>query len=294
MKNTNYGKIFNIIRTSKKISLSELADKDISRSSISQFETGKTILSVDKFFHSLERMNVTNEEFSEIYNYHYLRSFSLYQFSLDLSNAYYQSDIRMLKKILNSLKDGAFFSDLPSQTNHFLQLVVEAYIYRSSNKLPEHCISRTSQLFNYLDRVTIWGLYEFYLASSCACLFNKKQLEKIGNKILPHLAMYNYSSTIYTTALMMLHNMIYSCLTNEFLFLASTFLNYTNSLKLSERSLLTKFCFTYDKGYLLVLLGKKEQGLGLMNQISNIFNLVGETNITKIMEKDILFLKNSK
>ncbi|MCT0016613.1 hypothetical protein EFE32_07120 [Lactococcus lactis subsp. lactis] len=76
----------------------------MSQASLSLFERDESVLSVDKFFHSLERLNVTAEEYFEIYNYYYYDNFSLYQFFLDLKESYYKSDIKILSKMLNSLK----------------------------------------------------------------------------------------------------------------------------------------------------------------------------------------------
>nr|WP_259756283.1 hypothetical protein [Lactococcus lactis] len=126
---------------------------------------------------------------------------------------------------------------------------------------------RIKQLYNYLERVTIWGSFEIFLASSCVYLFNEKQLEKIGDKILPNIAIYKNSSFIYSTALTMLHNMIYATLKNNFLSTASLFLKYANGLEMTECLLLKKACFNYDKGYYLALIGLKDEGLKLMCQV---------------------------
>ncbi|WP_259756250.1 Rgg family transcriptional regulator [Lactococcus lactis] len=240
----------------------------------------------------MERLNVTVEEYFEIYNYYYYDNFSLYQFFVDLKESYYKSDIRILLKMLNSLNIKSHcYKKLSPSTNNFLRLSVESYIFRLSNTLPKDYKIRIEQLYNYLERVTIWGFFEIFLASSCAYLFNEKQLEKIGDKILPNISIYKNSSFIYEIALTMLHNMIYAALKNNFLSTASLFLQYANGLEMTERLLPKKACLNYDKGYYLALIGLKDEGLKLMRQVYDFFILIDEKNYTQKMEIDISVLE---
>lgn len=53
-----YGKVFKIIRKSKKMSLKEVAGEFVTPAQLSRFENGKSNLSVDTFFNCLKRMDI--------------------------------------------------------------------------------------------------------------------------------------------------------------------------------------------------------------------------------------------
>lgn len=59
----NYGKIFKELRLSKGYSIKEISGTEISNATISKFEHGNTMLSIDKFFRVLSNINVSPREF---------------------------------------------------------------------------------------------------------------------------------------------------------------------------------------------------------------------------------------
>ena len=91
------GKVFKLIRNSKQLSLRQVSGGYISAGQLSRFERDESHLSIDAFLNSLNRLNVSLEEFHYTYNlYHQIDDV---RFSEDLSEAYCQiEDIPALFK----------------------------------------------------------------------------------------------------------------------------------------------------------------------------------------------------
>lgn len=63
-----FGKIFKVIRESKKMSLKEVAAGDISVAQLSRFERGVNGITLDSFYCCLKNMAVSLEEFQYVYH----------------------------------------------------------------------------------------------------------------------------------------------------------------------------------------------------------------------------------
>ena len=82
----NIGKIFKLIRETKKMSLKEVAGNFVTPAQLSRFENGKSNLSVDTFFYCLKRMNISEGEFMDI-NFELYKVFYYVATSLSFSEA---------------------------------------------------------------------------------------------------------------------------------------------------------------------------------------------------------------
>ena len=67
-KYDNLGLIFRNLRTNRHISLKQISDEVVSASQISRIERGESELSIGKFLHALDNMNIEVSEFMDAVN----------------------------------------------------------------------------------------------------------------------------------------------------------------------------------------------------------------------------------
>lgn len=83
----NFGETFQQLRKNKRITLKEAAASSISAAQLSRFENNKTMLTVDQFFHCLENINVSIEEFRFVQK--------------ETIKDHYQLDVKRMETFLN-------------------------------------------------------------------------------------------------------------------------------------------------------------------------------------------------
>ena len=94
-----FGKIFKVIRESKKMSLKEVAAGDISVAQLSRFERGVNGITLDSFYCCLKNMAVSLEEFQYVYH-NYIDSDDVL-FSKKVADAYQENNVVKLQNILS-------------------------------------------------------------------------------------------------------------------------------------------------------------------------------------------------
>ncbi|MCP1639090.1 Rgg/GadR/MutR family transcriptional activator [Streptococcus gallinaceus] len=93
----NYGEIFKEFRLNKQLTLTELADDQVSVSQLSRFERGESDLSISKFFHVLEKLKLTPSQFmNRVSNY---RRNDQIHLMAQMACAHYQEDTATLAQL---------------------------------------------------------------------------------------------------------------------------------------------------------------------------------------------------
>lgn len=92
-----YGKAFHDLRIKHGFSLSAFEELGIAKSTLSNFENGKSMLSFDRLDSALQKMNVSPLDYSIMINNGEQESYiSIFD---EIEHAYYQREIKRLKEI---------------------------------------------------------------------------------------------------------------------------------------------------------------------------------------------------
>lgn len=162
-----YGKTFRDLRIQHEFSLSDFQDLGISKSSLSNFENGKSMIAFDTLDLALQKMNTSLHDYSLIINDgvqdDYISIFT------EIEYAYYFNDTKELQRI---------YEDYREQDEQYQLIAYCAkglYTHLNADEL--------QQLENYLNGVQYWGIYELSLLANIGHLLNSTFIETISSRL---------------------------------------------------------------------------------------------------------------
>ncbi|RZI48591.1 Rgg/GadR/MutR family transcriptional regulator [Lactococcus kimchii] len=162
-----YGKTFRDLRIQHELSLSDFQDLGISKSSLSNFENGKSMIAFDTLDLALQKMNTSLHDYSLIINDgvqdDYISIFT------EIEYAYYFNDTKELQRI---------YEDYREQDEQYQLIAYCAkglYTHLNADEL--------QQLENYLNGVQYWGIYELSLLANIGHLLNSTFIETISSRL---------------------------------------------------------------------------------------------------------------
>lgn len=211
---SDYGKTYCEIRKSKGITQSEICKDFISRTSLSKFENGKVIPSVQTFIELINRIDVSFNEFLYI-NQGYRTNEKqriLNQFYSLFSN----NEVSKLLGLKNECLD--FQEKSFSKTIDLLVYIIDSLIELSkNNKKVIPCFPKIlltvpwEDMQNYLW----WNIDDIKLINCCLYLFPTETAISIANQLVIQLRRYNdFENTAYLECAIHL-NIVLLCLQNQ-------------------------------------------------------------------------------
>lgn len=289
MKNLT-GKVFKLIRNSKQVSLRQVAGKCISAGQLSRFERNESHLTVDAFLNSLQRMNVSLEEFQYLYNiYHQINDVRLSQ---ELSEAYVSKNIVKLNKMLacsQKLMDEA--SDpLELQTYTLNYIVIKAIMAycNSDTAVTEHEIT---YLMEYLFSVEEWGRYELWIFTNTAGVLSIETLDTFSSEMLKRTQLYYGNSNNRRKIHQMLLNIINLSISHERNDIAIKYITHLDKLNISDTDMYEKLLLKYNKAYYSYSNGNKE-ALNIMKQCAKFLDFIDCENLYLRLKDEIMTLES--
>lgn len=138
-----YGKIFHLLRKQSGLSVASFSSIGISKSAVSKFERGETMMSFEKVCAMLQILGITLEEYERLLNNNIPGDIDF--LCQKITKSIVEQDLSQLLKLSKSAKDLGFT---------YLHLGLEA----ARRKLTEEEIDKIT---DYLEQVVIWGLSEF-------------------------------------------------------------------------------------------------------------------------------------
>lgn len=179
---SSLGKTLRKIRQGKNITLTAIADENLSKSQISRFERGESEISCIRLINILNKLNVTLDEFLILYSNNEKEDTNFINLVNYIREAYSKQDIATLKKLLtNSTK---------FHLNSFEKTMVKSILHTLDNSimpLKEEILNLT----DYLFKIEMWGYYEIILLGNCAQTIDYPSLILLTKEMLKN---YIYSS----------------------------------------------------------------------------------------------------
>ncbi|MBR8680107.1 Rgg/GadR/MutR family transcriptional regulator [Lactococcus lactis] len=182
-KNLAYGQIFKNLRISKGFTQAEASRNIIAPTHLSNFENGRTMVSVNHFFDLLQNINVNMFEFQNTLN-QYLKKRDILLFNIEMANALVENNPSKLRRIVKEL-----YHQLNSQSDENNIKLKLDYI-RAKSTLSyidnDYSVSKEEIAFleNYLFHLSEWGQYDIALLGQCAKFIDLISLMQLTKNML--------------------------------------------------------------------------------------------------------------
>lgn len=180
-----YGKIFKELRLNKGYSIKEITDSDVSNATISKFEHGAAMISIDKFFRILSNINVSPSEFSM-----YIEDqLGVLYSSSSVTNNYAALDDKKknlvkIEKTLRRLEKQYESND----DRKFLRIQIISLKAAISQVIPERKENIDTKSIQFIKKYLLstknWNDFELRTYCSTIHLFDLKTIEQLSSKLL--------------------------------------------------------------------------------------------------------------
>ncbi|MDY2775243.1 MAG: helix-turn-helix domain-containing protein [Streptococcus infantarius] len=276
-----FGKIFKLIRESKKLSLKEVAGDYVSPAQLSRFENGKSNLSVDTFFYCLKQMNTSGGEFTTLYDVYY-QSEDI-SFSKELHKAVELHNIDFLNHQVEVYTKQ--YQDTNNSSDRLMIAILHTFMQRCDNS---YVIPESDKIFiaDYLLSIDDWGIYELWIFGNCARVLSSKSLEILGMEIVNRTQFYNNIAENRKRVYQVLLNVVGHLLDRQEERSSIKFLKVLDGMDILETDLLERLLLKFSKAHLSYLQGKKD-GLEVMKECKKIATQLECYDLSKQIETTI-------
>ncbi|KXT59191.1 Rgg/GadR/MutR family transcriptional regulator [Lactococcus sp. DD01] len=277
---TSFGKIFREFRKAKNYTLKETANDIISSGQLSNFENGKSMISMDTFFHLLENINVSISEFQYAYNF-----FSTDKnFGKEKTVAYMTGNLLQLQHLL--AKHEKRLEDNPKSQKYLLEkIAMKAFmlLLDPQYNLPE---SEIHYLKNYLNGIKEWGEFEIKLLGHSAKVFDLATLSLLTHKMISPTQKSIKNPEIKKMIIRASLNILSLFIDNRQFALAQSLIVYLEEANIHEYDLYEKITFIYQKSLYQFKLGDKE-AIKAMRKCQNIFEFAECHQLAQMIDFEI-------
>ena len=248
------GKIFKLIRESKKMSLKEVAADVISTAQLSRFERGISGITIDSFYSCLKNMAVSLDEFQ--YVYHNYTEASDLIFSSRLSEACIENNPIKLRGMLDECQK--LEEEFPKKKIHRLNTIVVKAVLSYCDSDFQIGKKDIDFLTDYLFSVEEWGRYELWLFTQCVDLLTLSTLETFASEMINRTQFYNKLPANRRRIIQMLFNVISVAIEEDQLQVAMKFLNYIDNSKIPETDLYERILVKYYQAFYAYRIGNRQ------------------------------------
>ncbi|GEL13852.1 transcriptional regulator [Lapidilactobacillus concavus] len=265
-----FGTTFRSIRESKGVSLNSLSDDVVSKSMISKFENSLSDLSTQRFFHLLEKINVTPYEFQMTMNN--------YELSGDSKTLNALTELAMSQNVISlqryTRKLNQKYTDSQSIFDQLNWIMAEAMLANIQEKKLADNVDLKA-LTNYLFSCEDWGNYELILYGNTMSVLPLETINIFSGTLFEKCSIFQGNSSLYEMYLNILLNTIELLIKREKYSLATKFISSFERQNLSEAFLLERTFIRFYKGIIMLKTGDEETGHTLTEGALAVFDFAG-------------------
>ena len=258
------------IRKGKKISLSSIADSNLSKSQISRFERGESEISCIRLINVLDKLHVTLDEFLILHDDDYTNSES------------FANLVQYIRKQYSSQSIDNIACLLSDTTNYTLDPLEKTMVKSILHTMDSRIIPSDEellQLTDYLFKVEKWGYYEIIIFGNCARTINYNSYFLLTKELLKN---YIYSS-LNKTNKRMVTQLVINCLIlsidEEKFSNCSYLISKIKTLLDNELNFYEQTVFLYATGYFEFKRCQSTSGIEKMKQAIQVFDILGEDKL---------------
>ena len=288
--NTEFGKVFNIMRTQKNIKLKEITCEELSIYTLSRFENGKTVLAADKFYTALRRIFVRPEEFDVFYRHYSLSEDNF--FSFDYSEAYAKRDITSLQHYL-SIANQFYANETESYFWRINCLMLRGMIFSLHNDPNDRNVEPLQDkditfLKNYLDDAKIFSAYEIWLIMASASFLDYDFTLRYAQKIMQISNTFAKDRDVRRNAIQAILNTL-SLATGRAHSAedAIKLISFLDTFQIPAQDVLQRGCLKFSKGAYLTMIGQIEKGVEQMEAVVHALKEMDAHEFYQVLKADL-------
>lgn len=277
----DFGKIFKKYRESRQLKLRDIASKELSTSQISRFENGESDLTITKFMHAIQLINMPIDEF--MYTANNFKRDELNELLYKIQQYTTSRDINNLKKMLSDEESAT--SNNPTMQKIRILLIKISINGLSGEKLFNE--ADVEDLANYLFSVAYWGRNELLIFANSINVFNKMTNLTLLREMNRRTDFYKELPQNRTLIASMNVNAYIFCVENSEWIEAQYFEQQLKNTYFKETEIYERLVFIYAKAFHDYKKNKDEKALNQLYDVINAMKLAGSVHLAENFEEHL-------
>lgn len=280
----NYGEIFRILRENKNITLSSLADEYVSKGMISKFERDESEISVSRFFHLLNKIKITPDEFFFYKNQYQSEGFG--EIVSIIQQGVLSGNTKIIKSAMEREKNKYLETrDSYVRLNYIMIEAVLKGIDSSSYRIDSKDLDF---IVDYLFKCENWGYYELVLYGNSMSVFPIESIILFSKAIPQKILLMKNSGRILEIGFNVILNSLGMCIQFNKQKAAQYFLESLENLNMPETMLFEYTLLKLYKGaYLCKFHPGDRDGKVLIENALTIFKLADSLELYDVFSKNL-------
>lgn len=277
----DFGKIFKKYRESRQLKLRDIASKELSTSQISRFENGESDLTITKFMHAIQLINMPIDEFMYTAN-----NFKLDELNelLDKIVQYTSSrDIENLKRLIFE-EESKECNNATMKKIRVLLIKIHLYDLFGEKLYQEEDIHF---LADYLFSIEYWGRNELLIFSNAIVVFNTETNLILLREMNRRTDFYKDIPQNRSMIASMNVNAYIFCIENSEWIEAQYFEQQLKETYFKETEIYERLVFIYAKAFHDYKKNKDEKALRQLYDVINAMKLAGSIHLAENFEEHL-------
>lgn len=249
-----FGKTFKEIRLARGITIQELADEYVSKSTISRFERAEADMTLEKLVHILDKVKISMREFIFL-----TKAIPVAKSSLEmLSKAVLDNNTIQLNELASEewrryKESGNIYSKLSA-------IVLDAHYKSLIDKENEINESNIDFLTDYLFQCELWTQFEIVLFASSIAYLPLESSIVLSKEISKKTKLFHEDRQSFETLINTLVNITLVCIKKDRIDVAEEFIVLLQKLEIDETFFLERVLLKFTIGLFNIKKGDFEQG----------------------------------
>lgn len=277
----DFGKIFKKYRESRQLKLRDIASKELSTSQISRFENGESDLTITKFMHAIQLINMPIDEF--MYTANNFKRDELNELLYKIQQYTTSRNINNLKKMLSD-EESVTSNNLTMQKIRILLIKISINGLSGEKLFNE---ADVEDLADYLFSVAYWGRNELLIFANSINVFNKMTNLTLLREMNRRTDFYKELPQNRTLIASMNVNAYIFCVENSEWIEAQYFEQQLKNTYFKETEIYERLVFIYAKAFHDYKKNKDEKALNQLYDVIKAMKLAGSIHLAENFEEHL-------
>lgn len=248
------GKVFKEIRVARGITIQNLADDYVSKSTISRFERSEADITLEKLTHMLDKVKVSMREFIFL-----TKTVEGTAPSLELlPQAVMDSDTDSLQKLAS--EEWKQYKETGSSYSKLSAIVLDAHYKSLTGNEKEINESNINYLTDYLFQSELWTQFDLVLFGNSMSYLPIETSIVLSKELIRKTEVFHSDRQSFETLINTLINITLVCIEQDKMEVAEDFIKTLKKLNIDETFLLERVLFKFAIGLFLIKKGEVEAG----------------------------------
>ncbi|WOV83890.1 helix-turn-helix domain-containing protein [Sporosarcina jeotgali] len=270
------GKVFKEIRAARGITIQNLADDYVSKSTISRFERSEADITLEKLIHMLDKVKVSMREFVFLTN-----TVEGTVPSLELlPQAVINNDSEGLQKLAR--EEWEQFNETGSSYSKLSAIVLDAHFKSLAGNKKEINESDINYLTDYSFQSELWTQFDLVLFGNSISYLPIETSIVLSKELIRKTELFHKDRQSFETLINTLINITLVCIQQARVRVAEDFIIVLDELPIDETFILERVLLKFTKGLVNLKSGKVEQGTVMVNEALQAMRLADAVRLEDI------------